>query len=91
MATVHAPELLIVMSGSATPEEVEHVVARLEEAGAQAVVTPGRQATVAAGGPQLDRRRIEIGNAIKSVGTHKVSVRLHPEVAATLDVEVVAG
>ena len=30
MATVHAPELLIVMSGTATPEEVEHVVARLE-------------------------------------------------------------
>ncbi|MGI5162559.1 50S ribosomal protein L9 [Microbispora sp. CA-102843] len=48
-------------------------------------------AVKAAGGPQLDRRRIEIGNAIKSVGTHKVSVRLHPEVAATLDVEVVAG
>src|ERR1043166_3943968 len=46
MATIHAPELLIVMSGAATPEEVEHVVARLEEAGAQAHVTPGRQATV---------------------------------------------
>ncbi len=46
MATVHAPELLIVMSGTATPEEVEHVVARLEEAGAQAHVTPGKQATV---------------------------------------------
>ena len=46
MATVHAPELLIVMSGTATPEEVEHVVARLEEVGAQAHVTPGRQATV---------------------------------------------
>jgi 3-deoxy-7-phosphoheptulonate synthase len=46
MATVHAPELLIVMSGTATPQEVEHVVARLEEAGAQAHVTPGRQATI---------------------------------------------
>src|SRR5438874_8905388 len=46
MATLHAPELLIVMSGSATPEEVEHVVARLEEVGAQAHVSPGKQATV---------------------------------------------
>src|SRR5580765_8746120 len=46
MSTVHAPELLIVMSGAATPEEIEHVVARLDEAGAQAHVTPGRQATV---------------------------------------------
>src|SRR5438034_9546606 len=47
MATVNAaPELLIIMSGAATPEEVEHVVARLEEAGALAHVTPGKQATV---------------------------------------------
>jgi large subunit ribosomal protein L9 len=44
-----------------------------------------------AGGPVLDRRRIEIGNPIKSVGSHKVSVRLHPEVAVNLDVEVVGG
>lgn len=49
------------------------------------------EAVKAAGGPQLDRRRIEIGNAIKSLGSHKVSVKLHPEVAATVDVEVVAG
>jgi 3-deoxy-7-phosphoheptulonate synthase len=46
MATVHAPELLIVMSGTATPDQVEEVVARLEEIGAQAYVTPGREATV---------------------------------------------
>ena len=46
MAAVHAPELLIVMSGSATQEEVAHVVERLEEAGAQAHVSPGKQATV---------------------------------------------
>ena len=46
MATVHAPELLIIMSGSATPEQVEDVVARLDEAGVQAHVTPGKQATV---------------------------------------------
>jgi large subunit ribosomal protein L9 len=44
----------------------------------------------AAGGPELDRRRIEIKNPIKTVGAHQVTVRLHPEVAATLDV-VVAG
>ncbi|MBP2704642.1 50S ribosomal protein L9 [Microbispora sp. RL4-1S] len=49
------------------------------------------QAVKAAGGPQLDRRRIEIVNPIKSVGVHKVSVRLHPEVSATVDIEVVAG
>ncbi|MFI7438965.1 50S ribosomal protein L9 [Nonomuraea indica] len=48
-------------------------------------------AVKAAGGPALDRRRIEIINPIKSVGSHKVSVKLHPEVSASVDVEVVAG
>lgn len=49
------------------------------------------EAVKKAGGPTLDRRRIEIVNAIKSVGSHKVSVKLHPEVSASVDVEVVAG
>ncbi|GGL01235.1 50S ribosomal protein L9 [Sphaerisporangium melleum] len=48
-------------------------------------------AVKAAGGPELDRRRIEINNAIKSVGSHRISVRLHPEVSASLDVEVVGS
>lgn len=42
----------------------------------------------AAGGPELDRRRIEIGTPIRTVGRHQVTVRLHPEVSATLDVDV---
>jgi large subunit ribosomal protein L9 len=45
-------------------------------------------AVKAAGGPELDRRRIEIKNPIKTVGAHQVTVRLHPEVATTLDVEI---
>ncbi|MDA0633340.1 50S ribosomal protein L9 [Nonomuraea sp. MCN248] len=49
------------------------------------------QAVKAAGGPTLDRRRIEIVNPIKSTGSHKVTVKLHPEVSASVDVEVVAG
>ncbi len=44
-----------------------------------------------AGGPELDRRKIEITNPIKTVGAHQVAVRLHPEVSATIDVEVAAG
>jgi large subunit ribosomal protein L9 len=48
-------------------------------------------AVKAAGGPELDRRRIEIKNPIRTVGAHQVSVRLHPEVTATLDVEVAGG
>ncbi|HEX9034780.1 MAG TPA: 50S ribosomal protein L9 [Streptosporangiaceae bacterium] len=44
-----------------------------------------------AGGPELDRRKIEIGNPIKTIGSHQVAVRLHPEVSATLEVEVVGA
>src|SRR2546428_2921448 len=46
MATVGSPELMIVMSAHATLEQVDEVVARLEEAGAHAHVTPGKQATI---------------------------------------------
>ena len=42
----------------------------------------------AAGGPELDRRRIEIDTPIRTVGRHQVTVRLHPEVSTTLDVDV---
>ena len=48
-------------------------------------------AVKAAGGPDLDRRRIELTSPIKSVGSHRVSVRLHPELVHPLDVEVVAN
>lgn len=48
-------------------------------------------AVSAAGGPELDRRKIELGEPIKSVGRHQVSVRLHPEVAASVALEVVPG
>jgi large subunit ribosomal protein L9 len=41
-----------------------------------------------AGGPELDKRKIEIKNPIKTVGSHQVAVRLHPEVSATLNIEV---
>ncbi|HET6816917.1 MAG TPA: 50S ribosomal protein L9 [Mycobacteriales bacterium] len=50
------------------------------------------EAVKSAGGPTLDKRRVELPTAhIKTVGTHTVSVRLHPEVVANVDVEVVAG
>jgi len=48
-------------------------------------------AVKAAGGPALDKRKIEVRNPIKTVGAHQVAVRLHPEVSATLNVEVAAS
>ena len=43
----------------------------------------------AAGGPPLDRRAVEIPGQIKTTGTHAVTVRLHPEVTADIDISVV--
>ena len=46
MATNQAsPELLIVMAAGATPDQTEHVVARLQEAGADGRVSRGREVT----------------------------------------------
>ena len=45
----------------------------------------------AAGGPALDRRRIEVGTPIRTLGAHQVTVRLHTDVSATLNVTVVAA
>jgi large subunit ribosomal protein L9 len=46
-------------------------------------------AVKASGGPDIDRRRIELSGQIKTVGAHEVTVRLHPEVAATIALDVV--
>src|SRR2546423_139750 len=46
MATNPSPELLIVMAPGATADQTEHVVSRLQEAGVDARVSRGREATV---------------------------------------------
>ena len=46
-------------------------------------------AVTAAGGPELDRRRIELPSSIKTTGQHTVTVRVHPEVSTQLTIEVV--
>ena len=56
-------------------------------------VTPTevQQAVKAAGGPDLDKRRIELPGHIKSVGQYTVSVRLHTDVTANFTLNVVAS
>ena len=45
-----------------------------------------------AGGPNLDKRTVQLPKAhIKSVGTHPITIRLHPDVNAALSLSVVAG
>jgi large subunit ribosomal protein L9 len=48
-------------------------------------------AVTAAGGPELDRRRIELPSSVKTTGEHTVTVRVHPEVTTTLTIDVVAA
>lgn len=47
------------------------------------------EAVTAAGGPAIDKRKIEVGNPIKSLGEHRVQVRLHADVQANVTVNVV--
>lgn len=45
---------------------------------------------LAAKGVDVDKRRIELGHPIKTLGVHDVEVKLHREVTAHIQVEVVA-
>jgi len=42
-------------------------------------------------GIEVDRRRVRMGNPIKSVGDYKVSVRLHEDVDADVNIQVRPG
>ncbi len=44
-----------------------------------------------AGGPVLDKRTVQLSAPIKTVGTHSAKVAVHPDVTASITVEVVAG
>ncbi|CAJ65473.1 MULTISPECIES: 50S ribosomal protein L9 [Frankia] len=46
------------------------------------------EAVTAAGGPELDRRRVELTTPIKSLGAYTVAVHLHPEVTASVKLQV---
>jgi large subunit ribosomal protein L9 len=43
------------------------------------------------GGPDIDKRRIEVKNPIKTLGAHQVTVKVHDDVSATVNLEVVAS
>jgi large subunit ribosomal protein L9 len=46
-------------------------------------------AVKSAGGPDIDKRRIQVGNPIKTLGAHQVTVKVHDEVSATVSLNVV--
>jgi large subunit ribosomal protein L9 len=47
-------------------------------------------AVKSAGGPLLDRKRVQLPGHIKTLGAHTVTVDLHPDVVASVPVTVVA-
>ncbi|HEY3436077.1 MAG TPA: 50S ribosomal protein L9 [Actinotalea sp.] len=49
------------------------------------------EAVTAAGGPAIDKRKVEIGQPIKAIGEYQVKVRLHDDLSAQIDVRVVPG
>jgi large subunit ribosomal protein L9 len=48
-------------------------------------------ALTATSGEPVDKRTIVVGNPIKSLGAHEVSVKLHDEVSATVALNVVSA
>jgi len=56
-------------------------------------VTPAEivDAVRSAGGPALDRRRIQVSAAVKAIGDYKVQVKLHPDVTAAFTLTVTAA
>jgi large subunit ribosomal protein L9 len=56
-------------------------------------ITPTEVAAAvkAAGGPDIDRRRLELPGHIKSTGSYRMQLKLHPDVTANFDVTVVAA
>ncbi len=54
-------------------------------------VTPAdiAAAVKSSGGPDVDKRKVVVGNPIKTLGVHQVTIRLHDEVAATVNLNVV--
>ncbi len=44
-----------------------------------------------AGGPLLDRKRVQLPGHIKSTGEHTVTIDLHPDVLAVVPITVTAG
>lgn len=89
----------------ATIEEAQDLKARLEATKVKLSVKAGNEgrlfgsvktgdiadAVSAAGIGSLDKRKIELPNAIKIVGEHEATVRLRDDITATITLQVVAA
>jgi large subunit ribosomal protein L9 len=84
----HAREIASALSGLGTVS----VTARAARSGGKlfgsVTVADVVDAVRFAGGPPLDKRSVDLGGHIKTVGTYQASVRLHPDVSVTIPVQV---
>ena len=60
-------------------ENLEHAKELAEEIGTKKVVV----------GLDLDKKKMQLGESIKALGSYEIPVKLHPKVTATLRVQVV--
>ena len=53
-------------------------------------VTPAQiaEAIAKAGGPKIDKKRLQLEAPVKSLGAHRAHLRLHPEVEAEIEIDV---
>jgi large subunit ribosomal protein L9 len=53
-------------------------------------VTPAQiaEAIAKAGGPKIDKKRLQLEAPVKSLGAHRAHLRLHPDVDAEIEIEV---
>ena len=86
-------------------DSAEAIKAKLEEAPVQLKVRAGdagrlfgavtvtdiAEALSSASGQEVDKRTIAVGNPIKALGAHEVTVRLHDEVSATVALNVISA
>jgi large subunit ribosomal protein L9 len=89
----------------ATIEEAQDLKAKLQAATVKLTVKAGEggrlfgsvknsdvaNAVAAAGVGTVDKRKIEITNAIKLTGTHEATIRLRDDIIATITLQVVAA
>lgn len=84
-------------AAKALAEELEKMTVKLEIKGGEGGKTFGSVSSkeIAKGvldqyGKEIDKKKIQLSEAIKTEGTHEVTVKLHPKVAAKLKVHVTA-
>ncbi|MCZ8380243.1 50S ribosomal protein L9 [Mycobacterium sp. CPCC 205372] len=87
----HANELKIALEGLDTVDLPVNASAETGKLFGSVTATSVVAAIKKAGGPNLDKRTVSLPKAhIKALGEHPVTVRLHPDVQATVTLNVVA-